>query len=495
MKKNCFAILAGAILLISIAGCGSVPGPSGGAAEAEQQTRWYVAGEGAPLAGSDSNPGSAVSPLGSVQKALELIHQAYTAEALWIGEGEAGSALIIIYGTVTEYGSRDKTDDEAMGMIEITGEGKYPPIILAGVPGAEYISVLDAGEKNRVLYLADGNNLTIAAGLYLTGGAARYGGAVYALRSTLLVCGTVTGNRAEEGAGILMDGGILRLTDNAEISKNTATMDNGGGVYVIDSEFRMDGEAKILDNTGGGAIFSGTTAYIGDSAEITGNLAGYDGGGITLWEKATLHLEGSALIAHNTAHHSGGGIFAAESDLLIGENAVVSWNRCAGDGGAVYIADGNLTERGNARLFHNEAGDDGGGIHAVYSDAVLMEQCQVEENSADCGAGICLDLNSKLSVFNNVVIAYNLATGAEATGGGLCTGVGSTIIMAGGTVTDNQAKLGGGVYVRDGEFTFNGGTISANTAKEGGGIYVLRGGYSHSGGELLNNTPEDLRQR
>jgi hypothetical protein len=54
--------------------------------------------------------------------------------------------------------------------------------------------------------------------------------------------------------------GLLRLTDKAEISKNNATMDNGGGVYAIDSEFRMDGEAKMLNNIGGGAIFSGTSA-------------------------------------------------------------------------------------------------------------------------------------------------------------------------------------------------------------------------------------------
>jgi predicted outer membrane repeat protein len=498
MKKNYIAILAGVILLSTIAGCGSVPGPSGTVAEAERQTMWYVAGKGAPLAGSDSNPGTESMPLASVQKALELIHQAYTAKAPWIGEGEAGSALIIISGTVKEYGSRDKADDEVMGirgMIEIAGEGKYPPIILAGVPGAEHISVLDAGKENRVIYLANGNNLTIAADLCLTGGMARSGGAVYAQDSTLLVCGTIIENTAEDGAGILMVDGFLHLTDKAVISQNNATIDNGGGLYVINSEFRMDGEAKIQDNTGGGAIFQGTTAYIGESAKISGNLAEYDGGGIVLWKNAPLRLEGSAWIDGNTAKRSGGGIYATKSELLIGANVLVSQNYCTVDGGAVYIGDGKLTVRGNAHLLNNEAWDDGGGIHAVYSEVVLMEQCQVEENSAGCGAGICIDLSSKLFVFDNAVITGNFATGAEGIGGGLCAGVNSTITMAGGTVTGNTALLGGGVYIRDGEFTFNSGTISGNRAKEGGGIYVLRGDYSQSGGELLNNTPEDLWQQ
>jgi predicted outer membrane repeat protein len=497
MMKNYCAILAGTILLIFIAGCGSVPASSGRAAEAdlpaERQTRWYVAGEGNPLAGSDSNPGSAASPLGSVQRALELIHQAYTAEdPRWIGEGDGGSALIIISGVVKKYGNRAEA---AMGMIEIAGTGKYPPIILAGVSGGEYPSVLDAGEKNRVLYIADGNNLTIAPDLYLTGGAAQYGGAVYAKDSTLLVCGVITGNTAQEGGGILIDGGSLHLTDKAEISKNSAATDNGGGIYAIDSEFRMDGEAKILNNTGGGIILMGTTAFIREKAAVTGNWAEYDGGGVTLWESASLILEGSASISGNTAQRSGGGIFATESALLIRENASVFQNHCALDGGAVYTGDGSLTVQGNAKLLENEAGDDGGAVYAVSSEILLAEQCQVEKNTAGCGGGICIDLESKLDVSNNAVISGNLATGEEATGGGLCAGIYSTIVMSGGIVTGNTARLGGGVYIRDGGFRFNGGSISGNTAKNGGGIYVLRGDYSQTGGELLNNTPEDLQQR
>jgi len=41
------------------------------------QTKWYVAGAGAAVAGNDFNPGTADKPLASIHRALNLIKTAF----------------------------------------------------------------------------------------------------------------------------------------------------------------------------------------------------------------------------------------------------------------------------------------------------------------------------------------------------------------------------------------------------------------------------------
>ena len=63
------------------------------------------------------------------------------------------------------------------------------------------------------------------------------------------------------------------------------------------------------------------------------------------------------------------------------------------------------------------------------------------------------------------------------------------LIMSGGTITGNQAKNGGGVYIHAswGSFTMIGGTIEENTADKGGGVYS-QGNFTMSGETITKNT-------
>ena len=76
-------------------------------------------------------------------------------------------------------------------------------------------------------------------------------------------------------------------------------------------------------------------------------------------------------------------------------------------------------------------------------------------------------------------------------GGGVYVSNNGTFTMNGGTITNNKADIGGGVYVNGGTFTMNGGTISNNTSSGGygklsfggAGVYVEK-----SGNFIMNNT-------
>ncbi len=75
-------------------------------------------------------------------------------------------------------------------------------------------------------------------------------------------------------------------------------------------------------------------------------------------------------------------------------------------------------------------------------------------------------------------------------GGAIYVDNNSTVTLNGGTIKDNSAVQGGGVYVNRGKFIMNGGVISDNNASAGGGVYLHNGDatFEMSKGSISNNT-------
>jgi hypothetical protein len=195
-----------------------------------------------------------------VEAALTRIKAAY-----WSGKWPAGkSAVIVINGTITASGSFGPNQ----AMIDISGAGNYPPIILEGGPVKKGVLNANRSRANegRVLYIAN-NTVTLGKNLTLTGGYALRGGAVCvgahgtASRGEFIMTGgEISGNTASLGGGVLLYKGNMTMT-GGEIKNNTATknysgvMGTGGGVYV--------GEGNTFTMSGG---------------TISGNTSAADGG-------------------------------------------------------------------------------------------------------------------------------------------------------------------------------------------------------------------------
>lgn len=85
-------------------------------------------------------------------------------------------------------------------------------------------------------------------------------------------------------------------------------------------------------------------------------------------------------------------------------------------------------------------------------------------------------------------------------GGGLfCTatqGAGTVFAISGGTIQDNRAEVGGGLYAAYGRLELTGGFIDGNTASEGGGIAAngTAEGSRMRGGRLTENTAQTGRR-
>ena len=199
----------------------------------------------------------------------------------------------------------------------------------------------------------------------------------------------------------------------------------------------------------------------------------------------------------NCSGYTGGGVFLADNyarqDSISG-NAKIINNRAvkvrpedteAGDGGGVFLAGGSLTVSGNAQIAGNHADSGrGGGIFVGTADTqydasqrsgiiTLQDNAKIANNAAETGAGVYL---------SGMLEGRNVRRDRAPAG---------QLTMNGGSIAGNTAKEnGGGVYVdasidpvdplyvtetalEQAALIVNGGSIQNNKAVNGAGVYVV----------------------
>ncbi|MCL2883396.1 MAG: Ig-like domain-containing protein, partial [Coriobacteriia bacterium] len=105
-------------------------------------------------------------------------------------------------------------------------------------------------------------------------------------------------------------------------------------------------------------------------------------------------------------------------------------------------------------------------------------------------AGATLTIDGPTVAHQAVTASSGIATlGSGALGSGVTVEAGGTLDLLDGTVSDNNADLGAGVY-NQGTFNMTGGRITKNTATTGGGVYN-DGTMNMSGGSIDGNNAAD----
>ena len=253
--------------------------------------------------------------------------------------------------------------------------------------------------------------------------------------------GTICGNYNEEnpGAGVRATQSTIIMSGGAISGNVAAEHKSGGGVYLYGNggSFDMSGNAKITDNA--------TTQY-GGGVNVTGGTGG----------KASFTMSGNAQITGNMCFGSA----------------------CGGAG--VYASGGEFTMNGNAAISDNhsksESGSGGGVFVAAKTTFTMNDSATISKNSA--------------YIDSSDIYRKNSGGGVQVFGG--------TFIMNGGSIRDNMAESGAGVYVGEsgstlGTFTMKGGTITNNKVIKGngGGVYVLGTFEIANGAQVLNNLHKD----
>jgi len=197
---------------------------------------------------------------------------------------------------------------------------------------------------------------------------------------------------------------------------------NQNGNLVLGSGAKIIGNTNTTEDltsaSAGGVYSSGSVTING--GEISSNNSQYMGGGIA---GGTVTLT-SGKIADNTAKNYGGGVYSA----ITVNGGEISGNKAV-QGGGVY---GNVTMTGGT-IKNNKAEGSGSAFSptggGVYGKVIM--------------SGGIIEGNSAVSTADN-------SLRSPSRGGGIYSGSalgGQESVLSGGTITNNTASIGGGIYV------------------------------------------------
>ena len=226
------------------------------------------------------------------------------------------------------------------------------------------------------------------------------------------------------------------------------------------------------------------------------------GGGGVYVESGTVEIKDATKIYHNYTDGSGGGIYVNNGTVTL-KNATIGGEQFydgidpgktkgneAKSGGGVYIEGSgtSFTMNGGSIQYNKTIDGDGGGVYikgdgtSFTMNGGKITQCKADvtpsSSSKGRGGGIYIYGDIGYSSINITIkgtaeISHNeSAWQGTASGGGIYGGINSIITVSEDvTIKNNKAKaFGGGVYIED-TFKFTGGTITENTASVGAGIF------------------------
>lgn len=305
----------------------------------------------------------------------------------------------------------------------------------------------------------------------------------------------ISGNTALNGAGIyatqnqvtkdtLLFSTVI-VNEGAVISGNKAET-NCGGLMLVGKEsvLTLNG-GTITGNSaknGGGVLAQGASTVNMKGGKITGNKASVGGGGMYISADTTLNMEGGA-ISNNDSENNGGGMLVQRGYAKF-TGGTISGNTATTAAG-VYFA-GGKADIYNVSITGNTARKNCGGVLLganVYTKngvkltatpVVTMHGGSIERNAAPkANAGGVL-VQSKDSLF--VMKGGSISNNTCSVGGGGIYAAGDTKIqITGGTISGNEAKQGGAIFCHRSDITVTGGKLCNNTATGAGGAMYING--------------------
>ena len=373
-----------------------------------------------------------------------------------------------------------------------------------------------------------------------------YGGALYATGTSAVVSmsgGTMESNQAASGGAVMLWAGSEMTMTGGTMDGNYAIgqggLGNGGAVYIQTATFNFYG-GTLSNNTAnryGGAINLNQSAELNlnGNCNITGNKASHGGGISQEQGKCILKLSGSGININNNEAHghqvsfsdgtysvadakgNGGGLFIEKGTVTI-EGATISNNIASGHGGGASLYVHRIHGRQSTinikgGLISNNTAEYGGGID-LYADfpsttdnhdkqdpyegkselTVNFESGTLQDNKATNGAGIYVGFNEEFSTATMTIGTANstpVISGNIATenGGGFGMTNDGTITVNNISASGNKAQNGGAIWLGSGKFTVTNGSFQSNEATvSGGAIYMGDGTFNVTSASFDSNT-------
>ena len=286
-------------------------------------------------------------------------------------------------------------------------------------------------------------------------------------------------------------------TWDGTLTAESSTASDPAGAALTDGENAISTPAAYA-GSGSPLVLYRDPGYTAEMVNVTGTLTlknvvldgnkdNVDAAEAIIKSSGTLNIQDGAVLRNNN-------------------NTTSSWNGGIYSGGAVYSSKTvNMT---GGEISGNEAVY-GGGICLHGSSASLnMSGGTIKDNAATGyywytsasgttsgllprGGGVAITYNAKMTLSGGTISGNEAGTGGGIEVGGEGLGIGGTLTMTSGTVSDNTSSWeGGGICVESkGLATISGGAITGNTSQNGefggGGIYVNGGRNGVKDGELI----------
>ena len=275
------------------------------------------------------------------------------------------------------------------------------------------------------LYATNQSTITISGGT-ISGCSAGAGGGLYATNGSIINIdrGTISGCEAGTGGGLYADKSTVTI-NNGTISKCTAAMNEGGGLYATNqSTVTISGgtisgcKAPSADKGNGSGLYANkSTVTISD-----GTISGCDGrwgGGLYAENSSTIEISGGTISRCNVG--AGGGLFVDSSTIRI-------------SGG--IISECTTSDTGN-----------GGGLYAKNS-TIKITGGRIENNKAALGGGVALIGKTTFEKpITNWTVIGNEAYATGGVGGGIKLENGSMDVSDGSNRIYNNTADGHGADI------------------------------------------------
>ena len=249
-------------------------------------------------------------------------------------------------------------------------------------------------------------------------------------------------------------GGVLRALVGSFVhieGRNILKNNSGhqGIVHFLQSTGLLSGIIGFISNNGSfiahysTVTFEKSIFFIGNSQLKTSEITIYQEGGAITGFQSNFFLDGKCIIKNNHAEN-GGAIYATQSKLNILGRVQITNNSAIGSGGGIYLYQSELNCQKDSILefIGNNATQKGGGIHAISSQIkvnfnstkqYIGSTIHFTGNKATQGGGISLEMTSSFHILRDITQLLSHSTK-------------SLYVVH---FTENQADLGGAVYVAD----------------------------------------------
>lgn len=355
----------------------------------------------------------------------------------------------------------------------------------------------------------------------ITGNKGTYGGGVSIDQKsnvTFTDC-TITGNEAiRNGGGIYAKDGSTVTVNGGSISGNSAAGTNrntsgGGGIYAeggstVDLNDTTIANNHVTGNYGsGGGVRVNNGTLSADHVKILENTTNSNGGGISV-KDSVLTVTDSEIRNNVAGGSNGGGVEIIGSTTDNKEHTIINTEitgNCAEErGGGVYVEQASITIK-DSTLDNNhakhtdgsQASSEGGGLSVRGGKDVTLDNTKVTNNSAKDGGGIWVrdDIDTNVTIKNNCKITGNKSVYA---GGGVMVRQDFNkkigISIENSTIENNSAANGGGIYlIRKAHLDLKNTSVSNNHAVYGGALFLTQGAsVSSSEKTTMNNNNTTL---